>query len=214
MIRVYLVDDHEVVRSGLRYLLEADGTIEVVGESASASKATRLIPALHPDVMILDVRLGDGNGISVCRDVRSIDSSIQALILTSHEDDEAFLSAVIAGARGYILKQVRGESIVKAVHAVAAGQNLLDPEVALRIQKKMRASARRPTEFDPLTSTELRVLDFIAEGLSNRQISVHIGLSEKTVKNHVSLILGKLGLESRTQAAIMATRLAHIHQVH
>lgn len=208
VIRVYVVDDHEVVRSGLRSLLEADGTIQVVGESASASEATRLIPALHPDVMILDVRLGDGSGISVCRDVRSIDPSIQALILTSHEDDEAFLSAVIAGARGYILKQVRGDSIVTAVRAVASGQNLLDPGVALRIQTKMRAEARRPTEFDPLTSTELRVLDLIADGLSNRQISLRVGLSEKTVKNHVSRILRKLDLESRTQAAIMATRLA------
>lgn len=212
MIRVYLVDDHEVVRSGLRYLLEADGGIEVVGESGSASEATRLIPALHPDLMILDVRLGEGNGISVCRDVRSIDPEIQALILTSHEDDEAFMSAVIAGARGYILKQVRGDAIVTAVHAIAGGQNLLDAEVASRIQTRMRDAGRRPSEFDPLTSTELRVLDLIADGLSNRQISLRIGLSEKTIKNHVSRILGKLGLESRTQAAIMVTRLAKGHQ--
>lgn len=208
MVRVYLVDDHEIVRRGLRDLLEADDDIEVVGEAATAAEATRLIPAAHPDVMILDVRLGDGSGISVCRDVRSIDPSIQALILTSHEDDEAFLSAVIAGARGYLFKQVRGDSIVRSVHAIAAGQTLLDPRVIQRIQDDMRSGIRRSTQLAPLTATELRVLDLIAQGLSNRQIAQQLRLAEKTIKNYVSRILGKLGLESRTQAAILATRLA------
>lgn len=208
MIRVYLVDDHEVVRRGLRDVLQADASIEVIGESSSATEAVRRIPSLRPDVMILDVRLMDGNGISVCRDVRSIDPSIQALILTSYDDDEAFLSAVIAGARGYLFKQVRGDDLVRSVHAIAEGRNLLDPTVTGRIQERMRARARRPAELDPLTPKELEVLDLIAEGHSNREIAHELGLAEKTVKNYVSRVLGKLGLESRTQAAILATRLA------
>lgn len=208
MIRVYLVDDHEIVRRGLRDLLEADQGIEVIGESSSAAEAVRRIPALRPDVMILDVRLADGSGISICRDVRSIDPTIQALILTSYEDDEAFLSAVIAGARGYLLKQVRGDALVHSVHALAAGRNLLDQRVTRQIQQSVRARVTRPTQLEPLTPAELRVLDLIADGLSNRQIALESDLAEKTIKNYVSHILAKLGLETRTQAAILATRLA------
>lgn len=208
MIRVYLVDDHEVVRRGLRDLLVSEDDIEVIGESASALEATRQIPALRPDVMILDVRLSDGSGISVCRDVRSIDPSIEALILTSYEDDEAFLSAVIAGAKGYLLKQVRGSSLLRSVRAVSRGESLLDPAVTQRLRESMRTEDDRPPELEPLTVQELRVLDLIAHGQSNHQIAENLGLAEKTVKNYVSRILEKLGLVSRTQAAILATRLA------
>lgn len=207
MIRVYLVDDHEVVRRGLRTLLEAEGDIVVVGEAASALQSTRLIPAVRPDVMILDVRLTDGNGISVCREVRSIDPTIQALILTSYEDDEAFLSAVLAGAKGYLLKRVPSTSLVHSVRAIAAGENLLDPTVTQRIRDRMQGQSSRPTELDPLTVQELRVFDLIAVGHTNREIAAHLGLAEKTVKNYVSRILDKLGVESRTQAAILANRL-------
>ncbi|RAN76322.1 DNA-binding response regulator [Bacillus sp. SRB_336] len=207
MIRVYLLDDHEVVRRGLRDLLEAEGDIVVVGESASALEATRRIPPVHPDVMILDARLADGNGISVCRDVRSVDPTIQALILTSYEDDEAFLSAVIAGAKGYLLKQVRSTSLVRSVRAIAAGQNLLDPSVTRTIRERMQKDTSRPAELAPLTVQELRVFDLIAGGHTNREIAERLGLAEKTVRNYVSRILDKLGLESRTQAAILATRL-------
>jgi DNA-binding NarL/FixJ family response regulator len=207
VIGVYLVDDHVVVRRGLRDLLEAEGDIVVVGESASARASARRIPAAHPDVMILDVRLADGNGISVCRDVRSVDPTIQALILTSFEDDEAFLGAVMAGAKGYLLKQVRGASLVRSVRAVAAGENLLDPAVTLRIRERMRQEPSRPAALDPLTVQELRVFDLIAAGHTNREMGEHLGLAEKTVRNYVSRILDKLGLTSRTQAAILATRL-------
>lgn len=207
MIRVFLLDDHEVVRRGLADLLQSGGDIEVVGESGSAQEATRRIPALRPDVAILDARLPDGNGIDVCRDVRTVDSSIKGLILTSYEDDEALFAAIMAGAAGYVLKQIRGTDLVDAVRRVAAGQSLLDPAVTQRVLERIRSGVEKPRELQALTEQERRILEYVAEGLTNREIAGKMFLAEKTVKNYVSSLLAKLGLERRTQAAVLATRL-------
>jgi DNA-binding NarL/FixJ family response regulator len=204
---VYLLDDHEVVRRGLRDLLEREGDIEVVGESASAEEAARRIPALRPQVAVLDARLPDGSGVDVCRDVRSVDPSIRALILTSYEDDEALFAAIMAGASGYVLKQVRGNDLVEAVRTVAAGQSLLDPAITQRVLDRIRRGPDQPAELAALTEQERRILELIAEGLTNRQIAGRMFLAEKTVKNYVSSLLSKLGLERRTQAAVLAARL-------
>jgi two-component system response regulator DevR len=207
MIRVFLVDDHEVVRTGLRDLLERDGDIDVVGESGSAVEASTRIPALRPDVAVLDARLPDGNGIDVCREVRSIDPNIQALILTSFEDDEALFAAIMAGAAGYVLKQIRGTDLVDAIRRVAAGQSLLDPAVTRRVLDRIRHGPEQPDELRTLTEQERRILALIAEGLTNREIAARMYLAEKTVKNYVSSLLAKLGLERRTQAAVLAGKL-------
>ncbi len=207
MIRVFLLDDHEVVRRGLAELLQNEGDIEVVGESASAAEAIRRIPALRPDVAILDARLPDGNGIDVCRDVRAVDSSIKGLILTSYEDDEALFAAIMAGASGYVLKQIRGTDLVDAVRRVAAGQSLLDPAVTARVLERIRSGIEEPKELKLLTEQERRILEYIAEGLTNHEIAQRMFLADKTVKNYVSSVLAKLGLERRTQAAVLATRL-------
>ena len=207
MIRVYLLDDHEVVRHGLRDLLEREGDITIVGESGSAVDAEHRIPALHPDVAILDARLPDGSGIDVCREVRSVDPTIQALILTSFEDDEALFAAIMAGAAGYVLKQIRGTDLVDAVRRVAAGQSLLDPAVTARVLERIRRGPEQPDELKSLTEQERRILVLVAEGLTNREIAQRMFLSEKTVKNYVSSLLAKLGMERRTQAAVLATKL-------
>ncbi|NYT96371.1 MULTISPECIES: response regulator [Salinispora] len=207
MIRVYLLDDHEVVRRGLADLLTASGDIEVVGESGLAQEAARRIPALRPDVAILDARLPDGNGIDVCRDIRALDSSIKGLILTSYEDDEALFAAIMAGAAGYVLKQIRGTDLVDAVRRVAAGQSLLDPAITTRVLERIRSGVEQPRELKSLTEQERRILEYVAEGLTNREIAGRMFLAEKTVKNYVSSMLAKLGLERRTQAAVLATRL-------
>jgi two-component system, NarL family, response regulator DevR len=207
MVRVFLLDDHEVVRRGLADLLQAEGDIEVVGESGSAPEAARRIPALRPDVAVLDARLPDGNGIDVCRDVRAVDPSIKGLILTSYEDDEALFAAIMAGAAGYVLKQIRGTDLVDAVRRVAAGQSLLDPAVTQRVLERIRSGVEQPRELKSLTEQERRILEYVAEGLTNREIAGRMFLAEKTVKNYVSSLLAKLGLERRTQAAVLATRL-------
>ncbi|GIJ29448.1 DNA-binding response regulator [Micromonospora qiuiae] len=207
MIRVFLLDDHEVVRRGLADLLHASGDIEVVGDSGSAQEAARRIPALRPDVAILDARLPDGNGIDVCRDIRAVDSSIKGLILTSYEDDEALFAAIMAGASGYVLKQIRGTDLVDAVRRVAAGQSLLDPAITTRVLERIRSGVEQPRELQSLTEQERRILEYVAEGLTNREIAGKMFLAEKTVKNYVSSVLAKLGLERRTQAAVLATRL-------
>jgi two-component system, NarL family, response regulator DevR len=208
MIRVFLLDDHEVVRRGLVALLESAPDIEVVGESGSAQEATRIIPALRPQVAILDARLPDGNGVVVCRDVRSRDPNIRAIILTSYQDDEALFDAIMAGASGYLLKQVRGTDLVEAIRTVAAGRSLLDPGVTQQVLERLRSGGQQdPPELGSLTPQERRILDLIAQGLTNRQIGAELLIAEKTVKNHVSSMLAKLGVERRTQAAILANRL-------
>lgn len=204
---MFLLDDHEVVRRGLADLLQSSGDIEVVGESGSAQEAARRIPALRPDVAILDARLPDGNGINVCRDVRAVDSSIKGLILTSYEDDEALFAAIMAGAAGYVLKQIRGTDLVDAVRRVAAGQSLLDPAITTRVLERIRNGVEQPRELKSLTEQERRILEYVAEGMTNREIAGKMFLAEKTVKNYVSSVLAKLGLERRTQAAVLATRL-------
>ena len=205
-IRVFLLDDHEVVRRGLKDLLESDGDIEVVGESGLAEEATRRIPALRPDVAVLDARLPDGSGIDVCRDVRSTNPEIAALILTSYDDDEALFSAIMAGAAGYVLKQIRGTDLVDAVRRVAAGQSLLDPAVTQQVLDRLRQGPPQDVALAPLTDQERRVLELIGEGLTNRQIGERMFLAEKTIKNYVSALLSKLGMERRTQAAVFASK--------
>jgi two-component system response regulator DevR len=207
VIRVYLLDDHEVVRRGLTDLLESQGDIEVIGETGLAREATTRIPALRPDVMILDARLPDGSGIDVCRDVRTVDPSIKGLILTSYEDDEALFAAIMAGAAGYVLKQIRGTDLIDGVRRVAAGQSMLDPAVTQRVLDRIRSGVEQPQELKALTDQERRVLEHIAEGRTNREIAAEMFLAEKTVKNYVSSMLAKLGLERRTQAAVLATKL-------
>jgi len=207
MIRVFLLDDHEVVRRGIAELLTQDGDIEIVGESGSAVEATHRIPALHPDVAILDARLPDGNGIDVCRDVRAVDPNIHGLILTSYDDDEALFAAIMAGAAGYVLKQIRGTDLVDVVRRVAAGQSMLDPAVTARVMERIRSGTEAPAEFKSLTDQERRILQFVARGMTNHEIAQEMFLADKTVKNYVSSVLTKLGLERRTQAAVLATKL-------
>ena len=204
---MYLLDDHEVVRHGLRDLLEREGDIQVVGESGSAVDAAHRIPALRPDVAVLDARLPDGSGIDVCRDIRSVDPTIQALILTSYEDDEALFSAIMAGAAGYVLKQIKGTDLIDAVRRVADGQSLLDPAVTTRVLDRIRRGPEQPDELKGLTDQERRILGLVAEGLTNREIAARMYLSEKTIKNYVSSLLAKLGMERRTQAAVLAAKL-------
>lgn len=204
-IKVFLLDDHEVVRRGIKDLLEAEGDIVIVGESGSAQEAIRRMPALRPDVAVLDGRLPDGSGIDVCREVRSQDPSIKALILTSYDDDALF-AAIMAGASGYILKQVRGNDLVETVRRVAAGQSMLDPSMTAQVLERVRTGPPKDKELAALTEQEQKILGHIGQGLTNRQIAEQMFLAEKTVKNYVSSMLAKLGLTSRTQAAIFATK--------
>ncbi|NYE35479.1 DNA-binding NarL/FixJ family response regulator [Nocardioides cavernae] len=206
-IRVYLLDDHDVVREGLRFLLEQQEDIVVVGESATATEAVARIPALRPDVAVLDARLPDGSGIEVCRAVRAVDATINALILTSYDDDEALFAAIMAGASGYVLKEIRSSDLVSAVRHVAAGKSLIDPAMTATVLDRIRNGPAAPDELASLTDQERILLGHIAEGLTNRQIAEQMFLAEKTVKNYVSSILAKLGLERRTQAAVLASKL-------
>jgi len=205
--RIFLVDDHEIVRRGLRELLEAHEGFEVVGEAGTAEQAIARIPATHPDVAVVDLRLPDGNGVEVCREVRSTAPDVQCLIFTSFSDDEALFDAIMAGAAGYLLKQIRGHDLVDAIERVAAGQSLLDPAVTARVLERLRQPPAPNDQLARLTDQERKILDLIAEGLTNRQIADRIFLAEKTVKNYVSNILAKLGMERRTEAAVFAVRL-------
>ena len=206
-----MLDDHEVVRRGVAALLTAEPDIEVVGEASTAAQAEARIPAVRPDVAVLDVRLPDGDGVTVCRNIRSQLPDLACLMLTSFADDDALFDAVMAGAAGYVLKQIHGTDLVGAVRAVAAGQSLLDPASTARMMQRLRDRTETPDPLAALTEQERRILELIGEGLTNRQIGEQIFLAEKTVKNYVSSLLAKLGLERRTQAAVLATRLLGDH---
>src|SRR5438477_4006725 len=206
-VRVFLLDDHEIVRRGVRELLEANDDIEIVGEAATAEEGMARIPAVKPDVAVVDMRLPDGNGVEVCREVRSRDESIQCLILTSFADDEALFDSIMAGAAGYLLKQVKGTDLVDAIRRVATGRALLDPDVTARVLERLRKGPEEDERLARLTEQERKILDLIAEGLTNRQIGEGMFLAEKTVKNYVSNLLAKLGMERRTEAAVFAARL-------
>jgi two-component system, NarL family, response regulator DevR len=210
-IRVFLLDDHELVRRGLRDLLWAQEDIEVVGDAATAEEALHLIPRLQPDVAVLDVRLRDdpmaSTGIEVCREIRSAIPEIACIMLTSYADDEAVMASVLAGAAGYVLKDVHGVDLVNSVRRVASGESLLDPALAQRVLERLRSSAQSADPLAGLTPQERRILDFIAEGKTNREIAQAMFLAEKTVKNYVSNLLSKLGMERRSQAAAFAARL-------
>ncbi|WP_062347177.1 response regulator [Herbidospora yilanensis] len=207
MIRVFLLDDHEVVRRGVAALLESEDDIEVVGEAGTAAAAVARIPALRPDVAILDVRLPDGDGVKVCRDVRSLVPGLACLMLTSYADDDALFEAVMAGAAGYVLKQIHGSDLVGAVRTVAAGQSLLDPQTTASMLHRLRGQAGRTDPLAALSDQERTILELIGEGLTNRQIGERMYLAEKTVKNYVSNLLAKLNMQRRTQAAALAARM-------
>jgi two-component system, NarL family, response regulator DevR len=205
-IRVFVVDDHEVVRRGVREILETEGDIVVAGESGSAKDATQRLPTVGPDVAVIDQRLPDGSGIEVLRDARAVMPSIVGLILTCYDDDEALFAAIMAGAAGYVIKHITGTDLVDAVRRVAAGQCLIDPLLTQRVLERLRTEPA-PPELNALTEQERNVLALISEGMTNREIGARMALSEKTVKNYTSRILSKLGLERRTQAAVMAAKL-------
>ncbi|MFJ2058247.1 response regulator [Streptomyces sp. NPDC087908] len=211
--RVFLVDDHEIVRRGLRDLIDDEPDMEVAGEASTAEQALARGPALRPDVAVLDVRLPDGDGISVCRELRSRMPEVACLMLTSFDDEDALLDAIMAGAAGYVLKQINGSDLVSAVRTVATGQSMLDPATTARLMHSLRdPETAKPPEDERLavlSERERSVLDLIGEGLTNRQIAKRLYLSEKTVKNHISRLLGKLGVERRVQAAVIA---AQVHE--
>lgn len=206
-IRVFLLDDHELVRRGVQDLLEVDGDVVVVGEAATAAEALARIPAVRPQVAVLDVRLPDGDGVAVCREVRSRVPETACLMLTSFGDDDALMDAILAGAAGYVLKQIRGSDLLQAVRTVAAGGSLLDASATARMMQRLREQAAAKDPLGALSAQERRVLELIGEGLTNRQIGEQMFLAEKTIKNYVSALLAKLGLERRTQAAVLATEL-------
>jgi two-component system, NarL family, response regulator DevR len=211
-ITVFLVDDHELVREGVRQLLEADGTIEVVGEAGNCVDAVARIRATRPQVAVLDVQLPDGSGVEVCRDVRSLDPSLVCLMLTSFSDEEALFQSVLAGAAGYVLKQIRGNDLVSAVHRVARGESLIDPAVTGQLLERLRNPKQdQDPRLSSLTELERSILDLVAEGLTNRQIAVRVSRAEKTVKNYMSSILMKLGMTRRTEAAVFAVRSRSQH---
>jgi two-component system response regulator DevR len=206
-IRVFLLDDHEMVREGVRSLLESDDDIEVVGEAASVAEALARIPLVKPDVAILDVRLDDGSGIEVCRDVRASHPEIICLMLTSFADDEALYASVMAGAAGYVLKQIRAHDLIEDVKKVAGGASLMDPRAVARVVERIANPPQPRSELAALSPQERRLLDFIAQGLTNRQIAESMFLSEKTVKNYMTGLLNKLNMSNRTEAAVYATKL-------
>ncbi len=206
--KVFLLDDHEVVRRGLRELFESEEGLSVVGEAATAAEALARVPASKPDVAVLDVRLPDGDGVEVCRDLRSAMPELKCLMLTSYADDEALFSAILAGASGYVLKQIKGSDLVSAVRRVAAGESLLDPALTRQVMERLRGESVEDERLARLTTQERNILDLIADGKTNRQIADELYLAEKTVKNYVSNLLSKMGFNRRTEAAVYAAVLA------
>lgn len=207
MLKVFLVDDHELVRRGLTGLLDADEELEVIGEAGSVTQALARIPALQPDVAILDVSLPDGNGIELCRDLLSRIPELRCLMLTSFTSDEAMLDAILAGASGYIVKDIKGMELAQAVKDVGAGRSLLDNRAAAALMAKLRGAAEKPDPLAALSEQERVLLNLLGEGLTNKQIGARMFLSERTVKNYVSRLLAKLGMERRTQAAVFVSKL-------
>ena len=206
-IRIFLLDDHEVVRRGIADLLTSVPGFEIVGEAGTAKEALNRIPAARPDVAILDARLPDGSGIDVCRDIRSLLPETYCLILTSYDDQDAVLAAILAGASGYVLKEVRGSGLVDSIRQVAMGRSLIDPSVIAKVMSRVREGSPNDNKLAALTEREREVLDLVAEGLTNRQIGERLFLAEKTVKNYVSSLLAKLGMQRRTQAAVFGAEV-------
>jgi len=210
-VRVFLVDDHEVVRRGVADLLGMEDDLEVVGAAGTAAEALARVPALRPDVVVLDVRLPDGDGVTVCRELRAR-TDVAVLMLTSFDDDESLFDAILAGASGYVLKQVRGTDLVAGIRTVAAGGSMLDPRATGRVMARMRHQGEDDDPLADLTPQERRILGLVGEGMTNRQIGAELFLAEKTVKNYVSSLLAKLGLERRVQAAVLSARLERAGQ--
>jgi two-component system, NarL family, response regulator DevR len=213
-IRVFLMDDHEIVRRGLADLIGLERDMEVVGEAGSTKDALIRIPAAKPDVAVLDVRLPDGSGVEVCRDIRSSMPEVHCLMLTSYADDEALFDAIMAGASGYVLKEIRGNDLIDAIRQVAGGKSLLDPQATQRVLDRLRNGEKHDDRLDVLSDQERRILDLIGEGMTNRQIGEAMHLAEKTVKNYVSSLLAKLGMERRTQAAAFVARMSAENERH
>ena len=207
MLKVFLTDDHELVRRGVADLLEEEEDLVVVGQASSVAEALARIPALRPDVAVLDVRLPDGNGVELCRELRSRMPQLNCLMLTSYPDEQAMVDAIMAGAGGYVIKDITGMDLVSAVRTVGSGQSLLDNRAAAALMSRLRAGAEKPGPLAGLSDQERTVLDLIGEGLTNRQIAARMFLAEKTIKNYVSRLLAKLGMERRTQAAVLATEI-------
>lgn len=207
MLKVFLVDDHEMVRRGVADLLEEEDDLTVIGQAGLVAEALVRIPALRPDVAVLDIRLPDGNGVELCRELRSRLPDLRCLMLTSFTDEQAMMDAVLAGAAGYVIKDIKGLDLVSAIRTVGAGRSLLDNRAAAALMTKLRTTAEKPGPLALLTEQERAVLDRIGEGLTNRQIADEMFLSEKTVKNYVSRLLNKLGMERRTQAAVLVTQI-------
>jgi DNA-binding NarL/FixJ family response regulator len=207
-IAVLLVDDHEVVRVGLRSLLARERGIKVVGEAGSAAEAVTLAARLRPDVVVLDVRLPDRSGVEACREIRSADPTVQVVMLTSYADDEAVFNSILAGASGYLLKQIRGRELVHAIETVSTGQSLLDPAVTQKVLDRMKrlASGHQPDEITQLSAQERKVLALVAEGKTNKEIATALGLSDKTVKNYLSHVFEKLNVSRRAEAAAYFAR--------
>ena len=207
MLKVFLVDDHEVVRRGVAELIDVEDDLSVIGQASSVAEALARIPALRPDVAVLDMRLPDGNGVELCRDLRSKMPELNCLMLTSYTDEQAMLDAILAGAGGYVIKDIKGMELITAIRTVGSGRSLLDNRAAAALMSRLRASVEKPVPLAGLSDQERTLLDLLGEGLTNRQISERMFLAEKTVKNYVSRLLAKLGMERRTQAAVLATEL-------